>query len=114
MSNQSGINPFFDRVLINPMEVTKTTSWGFVVSSEETSEREQLANTTGIVVAIGPDVQEGLLEVGMKVAYAKFAGLMYTGKDGKSYRMIGQDNLVAKLDDDMDLVDPHLAKGMKK
>jgi len=114
MSNKSGFQPFFDRVLIKPMEVSKTTDWGFLVSTEETSEREQLANTTGIVVAIGPDVTAGMLTVGMKVAYAKYAGLMYTGKDGNQYRMISEENLVAQLDDDMDLVDPHLTKGMKK
>jgi len=49
----------------------------------------------------------------MKVAFAKYAGLMYKGKDGKDYRMINYADLVAKLDDDMGLVDPHLLKGIK-
>ena len=113
MSNSAGINPVFDRLLIQPMEVTEKTDWGFQLSTEETSEREQLANTTGIIIAMGEEVPEGIVAVGDKVVYAKYAGLMYTGKDGRDYRMVNYDNLVAKLDSDVDLVDPHLKKGIK-
>ena len=112
MSNVSGINPIFDRVLVNPMNVAKTTDWGFQLTTEENSDREQLANTTGIIVALGDEVPEGTVKVGDKVAFAKYAGLMYTGKDGKQYRMVNYDDLVAVLDEDMDLVDPHLKKGI--
>jgi co-chaperonin GroES (HSP10) len=113
MSNKTGINPIFDRVLIDPMEVAKKTDWGFQLSSEETSNREQLANTTGIIISLGEEVPEGIVKVGDKVAFAKYAGLMYTGKDGKEYRMVNYGDLVALLDADMDLVDPHLKKGIK-
>jgi co-chaperonin GroES (HSP10) len=113
MTNESGINPIFDRVLIQPLEVAKKTDWGFQLSSGEISDREQLANTTGIIVALGNEVPEDIINVGDKVAYAKYAGLMYTGKDGKDYRMVNYDDLVAKLDADMDLVDPHLKKGVR-
>ena len=112
MSNVSGINPIFDRVLIKPLEVAKKTEWGFQLSSQETGDREQLANTTGVIVALGDEVAKGIVNIGDKVAYAKYAGLMYTGKDGKEYRMVNYDDLVAVLDADMDLVDPHLKKGM--
>lgn len=111
MTNTTGIYPVFDRILIKPLEIEETTASGIIISSGETTEREQLANTTGQIVALGEEVPEGVVTVGMKVGYAKYAGLMYKGKDGKDYRMINYDNLVCKLDDDIKLIDPHLAKG---
>jgi chaperonin GroES len=113
MNNETGIHPIFDRVLIRPLVVENKTASGIIVSSDETSEREQLANTTGEIVAVGEEVPENIVQVGMKVAFAKYAGLMYKGKDGKDYRMINYADLVAKLDADMGLVDPHLLKGLK-
>jgi len=114
MSNPSGITPVFDRILILPLEVEEKTASGIIIATQETSEREQLANTTGEIIAVGEEVPEGVVSVGMKVGYAKYAGLMYRGKDGRDYRMINYDNLVCKLDDDMKLIDPHLLKGMKQ
>jgi len=113
MSNKTGINPIFDRVLIEPLEVAKKTDWGFQLNSGENSDREQLANTTGIIVALGEEVPDTIVKIGDKVGFAKYAGLMYTGKDGKDYRMVNYDDLVAVLDPDMDLIDPHLKKGIK-
>ena len=114
MSNPSGITPVFDRIVILPLEVEEKTASGIIIATQETSEREQLANTTGEIIAVGEEVPEGVVSVGMKVGYAKYAGLMYRGKDGRDYRMINYDNLVCKLDDDMKLIDPHLLKGMKQ
>jgi co-chaperonin GroES (HSP10) len=114
MINPSGITPIFDRVLLLPLEVVEKTDWGFQLSTEETSEREQMANTTGQIVALGEEVPEGIVSVGDKVIFAKYAGLLYIGKDGKSYRMVNYDDLTGKLDPDMNLVDPHLTKGIKK
>ena len=111
MSNVSGMTPVFNRVLIKPLEVEEKTVSGIILSTAETSEREQLANTTGEIIALGEEVPEGVVSVGMKVGYAKYAGLMYKGKDGLDYRMINYDNLVCILDDDMRLIDPHLAEG---
>ena len=47
MSNVSGMTPVFNRVLIKPLEVEEKTASGIILSTAETSEREQLANTTG-------------------------------------------------------------------
>jgi len=114
MINPSGITPIFDRVLILPLQVVEKTDWGFQLSTEETSEREQMANTTGQIVALGEEVPEGVVSLEDKVIFAKFSGLLYTGKDGKSYRMVNYGDLTGKLDKDMDLVDPHLTKGIKQ
>jgi len=117
MSNTTGITPLLNRVLIKPMIVVNQTASGIIVSTEGMSEREQLGNTTGEVVAVGPEAFNGYAECpvkqGDKVIMAKYAGLMYVGKDGAKYRMINDDDLTGILDPDMDLVDPHLSKGIR-
>jgi hypothetical protein len=38
---------------------------------------------------------------------------MYVGKDGHKYRMINDDDITGILDSDVDVVDPHLVKGIR-
>jgi len=118
MSNYTGITPLLNRILIKPLVVVNKTASGIIVSSEAMSEREQLGNTTGEVIEVGPDAfkEEGYdeppVKAGDKVIMAKYAGLMYVGRDGNKYRMINHSDLTGLLDPDMDLVDPFLAKGI--
>lgn len=114
MSNDSGINPAGYRILILPKEIARKSAGGIILNTEAQSEREQMANTTGIVVAMGdncfPEQPSPWCKVGDKVAFAKYAGLLYRGKDGKEYRMINDGDITATLDADVDLVDPHLGR----
>jgi chaperonin GroES len=113
MSNVSGINPVGERILLLPIEVQNKTASGIIVATEETSAREQMANTSGVVVAMGDECYEDYPKpwcaVGDKIVFAKYAGLMYLGKDGKQYRMINDKDVTGLLDPDMDVVDIHLA-----
>ena len=111
MSNVAGINPQGWRILIKPLEIEEKTASGIIISTGETSVREQLANTTGEVIEVGPDCN-AWCKAGDRVVFAKYSGLMYLGKDGKQYRVINDEDIVATLDDDVKLVDPHLAKGL--
>lgn len=118
MSNVTGITPILNRVLLKPLVVVNKTTSGIIVSSDEMSEREQLGNTTGEVMAIGPtafkdEYDECPIKVGDKVIIAKYAGLMYVGRGSIKYRMVNHDDITGILDPDMDIVDPHLAKGIK-
>lgn len=114
MSNESGINPVGWRVLIKPQEVKKVSKGGIILTTETTEAREQMGNTTGLVVAMGDqcysDVPTKWCEVGDKIIFAKYAGLLYLGKDGNQYRMINDKDVTGCLDADVDLVDPYLAK----
>ena len=114
--NPSGINPAGHRVLILPREIMEKSSGGIILSTIGQREREQMSNTTGLVVAVGPtcydDMEVPWCKVGDKVAYAKYAGLLYTGKDGQQYRMVNDGDVTATLDADVELVDPHLSKGV--
>lgn len=110
MENKSGINPVGWRVLIRPLEIETKTSSGIILSTVTNSEREQMANTTGEVIALG-DSCNTWAKVGDRVVFAKYAGLLYLGKDNVKYRVINDEDIVAYLDGDVKLVDPYLAKG---
>jgi co-chaperonin GroES (HSP10) len=113
MSNVSGINPVGNRILLLPIEVQKTSESGIIIATEETSAREQMANTTGTVIAMGDECYDDEVKpwckVGDKIIFAKYAGLLYLGRDGKEYRMINDKDVTGYLDPDMDIVDIHLA-----
>lgn len=110
--NPSGINPAGHRILIHPRDVAEKTASGIILATDSMREREQMSNTTGVVVAMGPtcydDMTEPWCKVGDKVAFAKYAGLIYTGKDGTKYRMVNDGDITATLDTDVELVDPYL------
>ena len=114
MSNETGINPVGWRVLIKPQEVKEISKGGIILTTETSKEREQLGNTTGIVIAMGDqcyaDESTPWCKVGDKVIFAKYAGLLYKGKDGFDYRMINDKDITGTLDFDVDLVDPYLSK----
>jgi co-chaperonin GroES (HSP10) len=113
MSNESGINPVGNRILLLPIEVQQTSASGIILATEETSAREQMANTTGVVVAMGDECFDDEVKpwcaVGDKIIFAKYAGLLYLGRNGKSYRMINDKDVTGYLDADMSVVDIHLA-----
>ena len=111
VANTSGIHPQGARVLIETIELEKTTASGIVLASANQAEREEMANTTGTIIAIGEDCFPWC-KVGDRVIFGKFSGLLYVGKDGKKYRVVNDDNIVATLDGDVKLVDPHLKKGL--
>ena len=115
MSNASGITPVGWRVLIKPKEVKEVSAGGIILDTETSKEREQMGNTTGVVVAMGNqcymDEPSPWCGVGDKVIFAKYAGLLYLGKDGAQYRMINDKDITGTLDADVDLVDPYLARG---
>jgi chaperonin GroES len=112
MSNESGIRPVGWRILVKPKEVMEKSAGGIILSTEKTKEREQMSNTTGIVIAMGDqcyaDEPTPWCAVGDKVIFAKYAGLLYKGKDGQQYRMINDKDVTGTLDADVDLVDPNL------
>jgi len=113
MNNESGINPVGWRVLVKPKEVMEKSSGGIILATEKTKEREQMSNTTGIVISMGDqcyaDEPSPWCKVGDKVIFAKYAGLLYKGRDGEQYRMVNDHDVTGTLDADVDLVDPNLA-----
>lgn len=113
IENVSGIHPTGWRVLIMPLEIEEKTESGIILGTTENFDREQLSNTTGLVVEVGPACN-AWCKVGDRIVFGKYSGLLYLGKDGKKYRIINDEDCVAVLDGDVKLVDPFLAKGTKQ
>jgi chaperonin GroES len=113
--NESGIHPVGERILIQPMELEEKTASGIVISTNAGREREEMSNTTGVVVELSPeaysDRAEPWCKAGDTIIFAKFAGLLYKGKDGKKYRVIRDEDVTGVLDEDVKLVDPYISRG---
>lgn len=116
--NKSGINVVGPRVLVQPVNIENTTASGIVLSTSTENEREKLAATTGTVVDVGCDAYVDYTvpwcKVGDKVTFAKYAGMLYKGRGGVEYRIIKDEDITSVLDEDMNIVDMHLSKGLTK
>lgn len=101
MENKSGIHPKGHRVLIYPEPVEETTQSGIIINTGVNIERERLAQLKGTVVEIGStawhDQPESWVNVGDKIIFGKYSGLIYTGDDGLEYRIINDLDIVATV-----------------
>ena len=101
--NTSGIHPTEYRVLIAPVEVTEKTKGGIILP-DETKNRDQFAQMEGVLVAASPlaftyDDWKGAEppKAGDRVLFAKYAGAVVDGKDGKKYRICSDKDIAAVL-----------------
>lgn len=100
--NQSGIKPTGGHLLVMPEKVEAKTKGGIFLP-ETTREKEQQAATVGKLVAVGPtawkDIDDGSAwaAVGDKISYARYAGVSMLGKDGESYVLINDNDVLAVL-----------------
>ncbi len=100
--NQSGILPTGGHLLVLPDKVEEKTAGGIYLV-QDTQEKEQQAATTGKLVAVGPsawtDLDDGSpwADVGDKINYSRYAGVVMAGQDGESYVLINDNDVLAKL-----------------
>lgn len=98
--NESGMQPVEFKVLIEPEEVEQKTSSGIVLAVA-TTEKEKMAQVKGKLIAVGgnafQDWEEPLPKVGDHVWFAKFAGYVIKGSDGKEYRLANDKDISAVL-----------------
>lgn len=101
--SEHGINPKGWRVLVLPDQIEETTASGIVVSVGSQKLRDELAQVDGIVVAMGNtcyhDEPEPWCKVGDKVVFGKYSGIFRQGKDGKTYRVINDKDVVATIEE---------------
>lgn len=105
--NKSGIQPIGTKVLVMPEQIEEKTAGGILLANE-TVERNSLAVTTGVVVAIGAGAfsdwanveSDRLPKPGDKVHLARYSGLLVDGDDGKQYRLC----------QDVDIAGTHISK----
>jgi chaperonin GroES len=100
--NESGIIPTGGHILVIPDKVEEKTAGGLFIPNT-TRDKEQAAATSGTVIAIGfsawKDIDDGTpwAIVGDHINYAKYAGVVMKGKDGKFYTLINDNDILAVL-----------------
>jgi co-chaperonin GroES (HSP10) len=102
MSNH-GICPKGPRVLVLPEVVEEKTASGIVINVGTQKLREELAQVEGVVIAMGNtcynDQPEAWCKVGDKVVFGKYSGIFREGKDGKTYRIVNDLDIVGTIED---------------
>ena len=103
--DESGIVPVGDVVVVLPDKAAERSSGGIIIT-EDRKQRMDAAAESGIVVALGVGAFywnadrtrkfEGTRpEIGQRVALVRYAGTEVFGKDGKLYRCVVDNNIVA-------------------
>ena len=87
------------RILLDPQKVESKTEGGIYLP-EQVKEDEQYATVVGTVIAIGPNAdvmfEDGPLDVGDRITWAKFGGVI-VDHDDKEARMIQDEDVIAKV-----------------
>ena len=128
--NESGIYPRGNRVLVYPDPIREEKT-SVIELPEEVENRHASGQASGTLVAVGKDAwqhvteevwrvidgslvlveirkrgySEPFAQVGERVSYAKYAGRRFTGKDGKKYLVINDEDVTTGLDDDVQMSD---------
>jgi co-chaperonin GroES (HSP10) len=88
--------PFEYKCVVLP-EVVKDTTAGGIALPASVVEQEQLGTTYATLCAVGGNAFEGwrgrIPKIGERVMIAKYAGLLFRGKDGREYRLINDKDL---------------------
>jgi co-chaperonin GroES (HSP10) len=120
MDNSSGFWPSGDRILIKVDEIEQK---GSIVIPDTAASKRMDAQVLGVLIATGPDAyihyvkesSDGSVEVskytqpyakvGQRVMFAKFGGIDFLGEDGKSYRVMRDEDITGVVSDTLTLAD---------
>jgi len=124
-SNESGIHPILNRVVVRPDVIEEKTEGGIVVP-DSVADQHQMAQATGTLIAVGPDAYihsrtevhrvidntMRLMELrisgydpsktpkpGDRIQFAKYGGLVNIGKDGDEYRVLNDEDITCLVDE---------------
>lgn len=106
IENASGIWPMEYKVLVMPDDIHETDETYKRARAvgleliEQVSEREQMAQVDGVLVAVGGNAFEGWNghpKVGDRVLIGKYVGMIRKGADGKEYRLCNDKDIAAVL-----------------
>lgn len=108
--NLSGITPVEFKVLILPDAVANEHTFKGeggkefkILRPDATKDQEQFAQIDGTIIAVSPlafsysDATWEKPKPGDRVSYAKYAGALKKGKDGKDYRIVNDKDIFAVL-----------------
>ena len=130
MSNKSGITPVGDRVLVMPDVIEEKTVGGIIIPNEH-RDKHQLAQMSGVLVAVGPDAwmdrvttverlidnqlrvverrttgySKPFAKVGDRVCFAQYNGRNFEGEDKKIYRLLNDEDITGTVSADIDFTE---------
>jgi chaperonin GroES len=130
MENKSGIFPSGNRVVVKPDEIEKKTESGIYIP-DQVAEKHAMAQATGVLVATGPDAffhkveyverlidndfktverrisgySEAFANIGDRIAFAKYGGLDVEGEDGNKYRILNDEDITARVNENVSFTD---------
>ena len=100
-----GIVPCEFRILIAPEEIEEKTKGGIILPDTK-KEVDQIAAMRGRLVAVAPlagssiwPEGEGRPKLGDAVYFAKYAGILVEGRDGREYRLAHDKDLSAVIEE---------------
>jgi chaperonin GroES len=105
MTNLSGILPTEFKVLIDPKVVEEKTKGGIILPDQK-KDQDQFAQQEGRIVAVSQlafsyasadEWGDAKPKVGDVVSYARYAGAVLKGRDGKDYRVVNDKDIFAVL-----------------
>lgn len=100
-NNTSGIHPKGNKLLIRPVEVEKVSKGGIYIPAS-IQEKEDMGQMFGTVVEIGGmcwvQEDEPRCAVGDYIIFARYAGQVFPGNDGVTYRLINALDVIATKD----------------
>lgn len=104
--NAAEIYPVDYKVLVKLDPVEQKSAGGIVLSVGGATEREQMAQVRGTLIARGgnafQDWKGTRPEPGVRVMLAKYAGLFCEGYDGEEYRLCNDKDVAAILGQERD------------
>lgn len=108
MQNESGVIPLDLRVVVMPDPVETVTKGGIILA-EVAVDREKYATVKATLVGIGENAWEEAAsrsnnftkpEAGERVMIAKYGGVLFKGIDGIDYRIMNDEDVIARLKED--------------
>lgn len=107
MKNTSGFRPMDLKVLVLPDPV-KEVSQGGIIMPDSVKERDKYATVKGTLVAVGENAWEEAASrsaafrkpaPGDRVLIAKYGGVMLPSEDGNEYRIMNDEDVIARLEE---------------
>lgn len=102
--SESGLKAVGLSLIVLPDDIAEKSESGIILGTPEQLEREQLKQTDGIVVDIGPiawfDESSPRCKIGDRVIMAAYAGMIRKGKDGRSYRIIKDSDVIGIIEEE--------------
>lgn len=115
MANTSGYHPCGYRILVLPeskSQLQKEVERAGLVMPEKQAGEHRRAHYAGIVVAVGDTAwkdprlgEKPWAKVGDRVMFGKTAGFLFKGVDGKEYKMMNDEDIICRLDDQVELAE---------